>query len=211
VPCVVGDIVQDLARDSALTADLLLSCSDTTHSRAAVSELAYRYLLPAIDVGVLLDGAAGNVEAEVVQVTVYAPGLPCAYCRDLIDPWRVAVELMDEEERARRSQQAREAEERGDRGGAYWQELPQLHTVGHLTTLAGSLAAAYATGWLTNRFGPPANFFQFDILARDLAPVTVEVDQKVRCPCNEVVGYADQGGHRSVIGTPGHWAPAFIL
>ncbi len=73
----------------------------------------------------------------------------------MINPTQVAQELMNDEEREQRRRVAMEAESKGQDGNPYWKNLPQLNTVGYLTTMAGALAAGYVIGWLTGRFDPP--------------------------------------------------------
>jgi hypothetical protein len=110
VTCIAGNVLQPLARDHAVRTDLVICCTDTNHSRTAISELAYRYLVPALDVGVVFESKNGSITGEIGRVTFYSPGRPCAQCVGLIDPWRATVELMSEEQKARRRREAREAE-----------------------------------------------------------------------------------------------------
>jgi hypothetical protein len=208
---IVGNILQGLPRDYAVASDLVFCCTDSTHSRAAVSELAYRYLVPTIDIGVQLDGKQGKVTAEVGQFTIYSPDLPCAYCRHLIDTWWLSVELMSEEEKQIRKKEATAAAKRGDDAGAYWRDLPEFHTVGHLTTFAAALAVTYGIGWLTGKFHSSATFFQFDLLAEELGYVSVEMDKRPQCPCAERIGYADQGSQYTVVTAPSYWPAARIV
>src|SRR5207245_11659288 len=130
--------------DLLLTTDLILGCTDSLHSRVALSELAYRYAVPVIDTAVQLDGANGAVTAEVMQFTRYYPGAPCIYCRGLVDGTALAFELMSQEQQEKRKQDADEAFRRGDNGEMYWRAEKQLLTVGHLTSAAGAIAAASA-------------------------------------------------------------------
>jgi molybdopterin/thiamine biosynthesis adenylyltransferase len=208
---IVGNILQPLPRDYAVASDLIFCCTDTAHSRVAVSELAYRYLVPAIDIGVQLEGKEGRVNAEVGQFTLYSPDLPCAYCRQIIDPWQLSVELMSEEERRERKAEAERAAKRGDDAGSYWRDVPVIHTVGHLTTLVGALAATYGIGWITGKFRAPASFFQFNLLEENLGYVAVEMDKRPQCPCSARIGYADQGSAYAVVTAPAHWPPAKIV
>src|SRR5207248_8564626 len=89
ITTISGNCLQPLARSHLLRADLILSCTDTGHSRIGLADLAYRYGVPVIDVAVQLDGKRGSVTSETIQFARYAPGLPCPYCRGLIDSWRV--------------------------------------------------------------------------------------------------------------------------
>jgi len=72
---------------------------------------------------------------------------------------------MSEEEKERRRQEAKEAEQRGDDAGAYWKDVPEIPTVGHFTSMVGALVATYAIGFLTGKFRPPHRYVEFNILA----------------------------------------------
>jgi len=211
VTCIVGNILQPLARDHVVGTDLVICCTDTNHSRTAVSELAYRYLVPAIDVGVVFESKNGVMTGEIGRVTIYSPGAPCAYCLGLVDSWRATVELMSEEEKERRRREAKEAALRGDNADAYWKDVPEIPTVGHFTSMAGALAASYAIGWLTGKFAPPHRYFEFNILAPRFDYVGFDAACRSGCYCETLVGQADQGAHSSVISAPSHWPEAELV
>jgi molybdopterin/thiamine biosynthesis adenylyltransferase len=211
VTAIVGNILQPLVRDHIVESDLLLCCTDTNHSRAAAGELAYRYLVPALDVGVLLEGYKGTVSHETGQLTVYAPGLPCAYCLSQIDSWAAAVELMSEEEKERRRAEAQAAVRRGEKATPYWRDVAGLPTVGHFTTLAGAMLASYAVGWLTGAFFPPRNHFQFDILAQDFGFVGFDASPQANCYCASLIGHSDQARAYAVVSAPTHWPEPRII
>lgn len=211
VTCVVGNILQPLTRDHVVGTDLIICCTDTNHSRTAVSELAYRFLVPAIDVGVVFESRKGSVTGEIGRVTVYSPGAPCAYCLGLVDPWRATVELMSEAEKERRRREAKEAKLRGDNAGAYWKDVPEIPTVGHFTSVAGALVASYAIGWLTGKFAPPHRYFEFNILAPGFDYVGFDATCRAGCYCETLIGHADQGAHASLISAPPHWPDAKLV
>lgn len=211
VTCIAGNILQPLARDHIVGTDLLICCTDTNHSRTAVSELAYRYLVPAIDVGVVFESKNGLMTGEIGRITIYSPGAPCAYCLDLVDSWRATVELMSEVEKERRRREAEEAKKRGDNAGSYWKDVPEIPTVGHFTSMAGALSASYAIGWLTGKFTPPHRYFEFNILAPGFDYVGFDANCRSGCYCETLIGYADQGAHASLISAPSHWADAKLV
>ncbi len=211
VTCIVGNILQPLPRDHVVGTDLVICCTDTSHSRTAISELAYRYLVPAIDVGVVFESKNGLMTGEVGRVTIYSPGGPCAYCLGLVDSWRATVELMSEAEKESRRREARLAELRGDDAGAYWKDVPEIPTVGHFTSMAGALVASYAIGWLTGKFVPPHRYLEFNILAPNFGYVGFDAPFRPGCYCQELIGYADQGAHASLISAPSHWPDAILI
>lgn len=211
VTCIAGNILQPLARDHVVGADLIICGTDTNHSRTAISEFAYRYLVPSIDVGVVFESEHGSVTGEIARLTFYSPGGPCAHCLGLVDPWRATVELMSQEEKDRRRREAKEAGLRGDDAGAYWKDFPEIPTVGHFTSMAGALAASYAIGWLTGTFAPPHRYFEFNILSPGLDYVGFDAPCRSRCYCETLIGHGDQGVYAALISAPPHWPEARLV
>src|SRR5262249_20181518 len=154
--------------------------------------LAIRYLIPTIDCGVLLEGKQGIITAQVIQLVRFLTSDPCALCRGMIDSTRLTQELMSSDERAQRRAAAQDAAMRGENQNSYWQDIPQLNTVGYLTTVAGSLAAGYAIGWLTGRFAPPFQRLQINLVAPYLDVTDNEQECRDYCSCKRIRGLADQ-------------------
>ena len=207
VVALVGSLPQEEVIDAVVTADVLLGCTDQQHSRLAISDLAVRYLIPAIDCGVALEGADGNVSGQIVQLVRCLAADPCVLCRHMINPQRVTEELLSPEERERRQAAAEEALTRGENPDPYWHGLPQLNTVGYLTTIAGALAAGYAIGWITGRFLPPFSRLQMNIVAPLFDVTDDAVDARSFCACRRVRGWANQGAADALISAPAHWPP----
>jgi molybdopterin/thiamine biosynthesis adenylyltransferase/proteasome lid subunit RPN8/RPN11 len=94
--------ITDRAGMEALrTCDVVFGCTDDEAGRAILSRLAYYYLVPVIDMGVVIDARAGEVHGVFGRVTVMAPGEPCLACRGRIDPVAMRNEALGEEERQR--------------------------------------------------------------------------------------------------------------
>lgn len=210
--CLAGNVLHDNVLDELLRCDLVLGCVDSYHGRAALSDYSRHYLLPALDVGVLMEGADGRVASQVVEISRYAPTDPCGFCRRRIDSAAMAFELMSETELAERARQAAEAERRGGDPDAYWRGRPrQLHTVGYLTTTAGALLAGYAEGWLTGAFSMPHATFQFDPSKERLGVVAPPEEGVSDCSCAAEVGWADASRSRRSVAMPKHWSRRAIL
>lgn len=201
----MGALPQTEIVDAVAKADISLGCTDQQHSRLAVSDLAVRYLVPAIDAGVLMEGRDGHVSGQILQLVRFLAADPCVLCRNMVNPQRMAEELMSSEERTWREQEAKQARERGENPNPYWAGLPQLNTVGYLTGIAGALAAGYAIGWITGRFDPPFERLQMNLVAKFFD--VQEVDQTPRdfCACRRVRGWADQSLADALISVPKHW------
>jgi molybdopterin/thiamine biosynthesis adenylyltransferase len=203
----VGSLPQDAVIDAVITADVVLGCTDQQHSRLAISDLAVRFLVPAIDCGVALEGADGKVSGQIVQLVRCLAADPCVLCRGMISPQRVGEELMSLEERKQRTTAAQDAIARGEDPDPYWHGAPQLNTVGYLTTAAGALAAGYAIGWLTGRFDPPFSRLQMNLTAPFLDVTDDPIQARSYCACRRIRGWADQGSAERFVTAPTHWTP----
>jgi hypothetical protein len=160
---------------------------------------------------VLLEGQGGKVTAQVLQIIRFLAADPCALCRGLVSPQRLAQELMSPEECAQRSAAARKAEEQNADANAYWHDMPQLNTVGYLTTTAGAMLAGYAIGWLTGRFDVPFERLQLNLTGKLLDVTDCEELPRPDCTCRRVRGWADQAAADALITAPGHWPAIKIL
>jgi tRNA A37 threonylcarbamoyladenosine dehydratase len=207
VVALVGSLPQKEIVDAILHADVVLGCTDQQHSRLALSDVALRFRLPALDCGVTLEGSEGVVSGQCLQLVRFLSADPCALCRDMISPLRIAQELMSTEERRSRQRAAEEARTRGEDPDPYWKEQPQLNTVGYLTTTAGALIAGYAIGWLTGRFGTPFSRLQVNLVAPFWDVTDFHPAAREECACNHVRGWADQGSAEALISAPDHWKP----
>jgi len=191
-------------------ADVALGCTDQQHSRLSLSDISFRYLVPSIDCGVMLEGENGRITGQVLQLVRFLAADPCALCREMVFPHRIAEELMSEEERSLRQAEAEAAKNRGEDPNPYWRGLPQLNTVGYLTGIAGAMAAAYAIGWITGRFHPPFGRTQMNLVAEYFDVQDVPASPREFCSCRRARGHADQGQIDALISAPSHW-PAVKL
>jgi ThiF family len=206
-----GALPQKEVVDAVVTADVALGCTDQQHSRLALSDISVRYLVPSLDCGVLLEGSQGDVTGQIIQLTRFLAADPCALCRGLVLPNRLAQELIDPEERERRRAASAAAVEQGMDGDAYWRDVPQLNTVGYLTTTAGAMAAGYAIGWLSRRFDPPFERLQLNLGGKFVDATNSEEVPRADCVCRRVRGWADQASGDAMITSPSHWPAVKVL
>jgi molybdopterin/thiamine biosynthesis adenylyltransferase len=88
-------------RDLLRSCDLVFGCTDDHLGRNFLNRLAHFYLIPVIDVGVLIDpNENGGYDSFDGRVTVIQPGYPCQLCRKLISP-----QIMLEEDMCRHDPQ----------------------------------------------------------------------------------------------------------
>jgi len=192
------EIVAEIAK-----ADVIVGCTDQHTSRLAVADMARRYLVPAIDCGGLIEGADGRVTGQIIQLVVFRPDDPCPICRGMIDPVRVSQELVSPEERAAIKRAAGEGSVPPEA-----HEIPQIDTVGYITTVSGTLAAGYAIGWLTGRFDPPFERMQMNLVADCLDVTNRPQKHDPQCNCRSSRGSGDAGRALAPFAVPDHWQPA---
>lgn len=92
-----GSTSQSTARALA-GCDVVFGCTDDEAGRIVLSRLAYYYLIPVIDCGVLLSSEGGRLLGIDGRVTTMVPGQACLVCRNRIDLARAAAETLDAEQ-----------------------------------------------------------------------------------------------------------------
>jgi len=85
--------------------DLVFGCTDKQAPRAVLTQLSLRYLIPVIDMGVVIESEEGVIRDVVGRVTTLFAGEACLYCRGRIDPHAIMYEGLPEEERLRQQAQ----------------------------------------------------------------------------------------------------------
>lgn len=83
-------------------ADVVFGCTDDNAGRLALSRLSTFFLLPVIDIGVLLSSDAGGFLKGIDgRITTLTPGAACLVCRNRVDVARASAELKTPDERRR--------------------------------------------------------------------------------------------------------------
>lgn len=80
-------------------ADIIFCCTDSHASRDQLNRIAYKYMIPVIDMGVVIEK---KEEAQLVynaQASMIGPGLPCYWCMGSLNAERIRRELMTPEQR----------------------------------------------------------------------------------------------------------------
>jgi len=98
----------DASKDTALRAeaarslaatDFVFCCTDSHGSRAVLNQVAYQYLVPMIDMGVVIATNGKQVTHVAGRAQMLAPGLACMVCGNLLDAEQVRRDLMTDFER----------------------------------------------------------------------------------------------------------------
>ncbi len=211
VTAIHARVPQRCVVDALVRADAVLSCTDSHAARLALSEISFRYSVPLLDCSVTLEGGEGRVTGQVSRFVVHRGDLPCAICQGTVNQRLVAQELMHPTERQQRQQAARRAHQAGGDGSGYWLDVPQLHTVGSLTTVTGALAAGYAIGWITRRYDAPFTRIECNWLGATFEANDVSYRRRTGCVCGKVRGWSDQAKESTLVGSPSWWPEPALL
>lgn len=79
--------------------DFIFGCTDSHGSRAVINQFAYQYLVPTIDMGVVIAVKDGKVSNVAGRTQLLAPGLACMVCGNLLDYEEVRRDLLTDFER----------------------------------------------------------------------------------------------------------------
>ncbi|HLN27330.1 MAG TPA: ThiF family adenylyltransferase [Gemmataceae bacterium] len=96
---VTGSVLRASTAKLMREVDFFFCCTDSHGSRAVLSQLAYQYLIPCIDMGVSITVRDGHVTHITGRVQMLAPGLSCLTCCNLLDPDAIRHDLMTDFER----------------------------------------------------------------------------------------------------------------
>jgi hypothetical protein len=96
-----GDVTELEVARALRHCDVVFGCTDDNAGRLVLSRLGYFFLLPVLDVGVVIDAVDETVRGVFGRVTVTGPAAACLLCRDRIDSERARAEALGEAERAR--------------------------------------------------------------------------------------------------------------
>jgi molybdopterin/thiamine biosynthesis adenylyltransferase len=99
VRAVDGSVYSHKIARELLDTDFFFCCTDSQGSRAVLTQLAYQYRVPCIDLGVSLLAEGGEITRITGRVQMLASGLPCLICLNLLDSEAVRRDLQTDAER----------------------------------------------------------------------------------------------------------------
>ncbi len=158
---IVGDIRDPEVQERLLDVDLIVNGTDTHGSRASVSELAMRAVLPLIDVGVRVGvRRSGALDALRLERRVQLPDGPCLWCWGSLDPEQIRLESMTD---AQRQGLVREGYVAGSTEGP-------VPSVAALTVTAAGVATSALLGLIAGAFETAPLGVSLDALTLESVP-----------------------------------------
>jgi len=148
------------------TVDLLICAPDNDGARLSANELASAYLIPLLDLGSGLKVEQGVVSEGGGQMVWRFPGEGCLFCAGAIDAKQAALDLMNDEERARHE-------------ARYGTSSPQP-SIMFLNSVLASIAVGEVTKWLTGLIAPQRHLI-YDALAPSVS-ILLPPPKNNQCP-----------------------------
>lgn len=99
VRTIQGSINDSAVARQLLHADVIFGCTDKELPRAILCRIATRYLIPVIDMGVVVSSANGVLTGVTGRITTMFPGTSCLMCRERISPAMIRAESLPPDER----------------------------------------------------------------------------------------------------------------
>lgn len=96
------DLTTEAGLRTLIHCDVIVGALDVHTPRRYLNRLAYQYLVPFMDLGVLVTDDRDHIEV-FNRITWVAPGTACLECRSRIDDGAVLAEGLDPDERRRRA------------------------------------------------------------------------------------------------------------
>lgn len=88
-------VEDERCRDALKSCDIIFGCTDDNRGRSLLNRLAHFYLIPIIDMGVLIEPTSdGGYDTFDGRVTVVQPGYPCQLCRRLLNTDKMRAEVL---------------------------------------------------------------------------------------------------------------------
>jgi hypothetical protein len=178
---VFGDVRREQIFRTLLDADLVMCCTDTHSSRAALNDLASVYLLPVIDVGVQAGAKKnGDLAGLIAEVSVLTPVTPCLWCRERISADVIRAENLPPDQRQRLVRE-------GYLVGGVGEPAPSVMA---LTALGAGLATCALLGLLSNEGEVCPSGYWIDGLMGDCSE-TPPAELIPTCRCRSRIGAGD--------------------
>ena len=174
VNIVPDHITYEHAAKSLRDCDIVFGCTDKQLPRAILTKLALQYSIPVLDLGVLIDSDAGQIQGVHGRVTTLMPGEACLFCRGRISPEAIRIEALSKVDRIKQTQEGY-APELGDPAPAV---IP-------FTSAVASAAVSELLHRLTGFMGSERHSSEIMLVFDENRIRTNRVSPRANCLCSD--------------------------
>lgn len=188
IEAVIGTVTDESVARRLTSCDVVFGCTDDNAGRLILSRLPTYYMIPVIDMGVLISSHNGTLDGIDGRVTIVNPGSTCLVCRNRVDLARAGAEQLSPDER--RSRQAE--------GYA-----PELGAVEPAVITYTTAVASFAVAELLERligYGPDQEPGEILLRFHDREISTNTASPKLRHYCDPATGLVGAGDRNPFLG-----------
>jgi len=174
------NIADDEAARELRDRDYIFVCTDDHWGRSVVNQVAHQYLIPSINMGVRVAADRGTIHGATGSVDALRPDVPCLWCKQFLNPRRIAAESLPADDRLRLERE----------GYVEGLETKQPAVVSLTTAVAGHAVTLFlqlVTGFMGD--GGDVQRLTWNILDGTVRRGRTPVDED--CMCGKVRGRGD--------------------
>jgi len=163
-----------------LDRDILFVCTDEHWGRSVVNQIAYQYLIPAINLGVRISSDNGEISHAIGVIDILYPDKACLWCKQFLRSERIRAESMPPRER------------RNLKRDGYVEDVDTpTPSVVSFTSSVSSQAVSLFIHIFTNFMGESGDIgrFSYDFLTGETRRGATQID--INCVCRKVKGFGD--------------------
>jgi hypothetical protein len=163
-----------------LDRDILFLCTDEHWGRSIVNQIAYQYLIPAINLGVRITSENGTISHAIGIIDVLRPDKPCLWCKQFLRSERITAESIPTKNRKNLLREG------------YVEDIDTpTPSVISFTSSVASQAVTLFIHFVTNFMSDSGNIsrLSYDFLTGELSRGATQID--INCICRKVKGFGD--------------------
>ncbi len=177
---IVGDVTEKSVAEQLLDRDIIFACTDDHWGRSILNQIAYQYLIPVVNLGIVITSARGKISHGMGVVQVLRPDHGCLWCSGYLSSDRIRAESLPESERKQLQ------------GEGYLLGINEpAPSVVTLTTTVSGLAGTLFLQLVTDFMGRGGNISRLNYFVMEGVVRRGRVPQKDGCVCTKVRGKGD--------------------
>lgn len=161
-----------------LDRDIIFLCTDEHWGRSIVTQIAYQYMIPTINLGARIASTDGIISHANGIIDILRPSLPCLWCKEFLSPDRIAAESMPADYRHALRQEG------------YVDNIDtKTPSVVSLTSTIASMAVSLFLQQLTDFMGSNGDIYRLNFNMLDGQTWRGKTNVKQGCICQKVKAF----------------------
>ncbi|TDA63525.1 MAG: ThiF family adenylyltransferase [Chloroflexi bacterium] len=173
-------VVTKEAAEALLDRDTIFLCTDEHWGRSVVTQIAYQYIIPTINIGASITSTDGRISNALGVIDIIRPDLPCLWCKHFLRSERIAAESVPQDYRNAQQQEG------------YIDVIDtEAPSVVSLTSTIASMAVSLFLQQLTDFMGPKGDISRLNYNLLDNEIWRGRTNINPGCVCRKVKGFGN--------------------